>query len=113
MEMINAVVAAGRITNKGLWRTGGGRGAAVDICGEEGCSRATERSDRTNECSRRAREHLGAVKGKWLRAEEAGAAGVKHVHAHVISIGPDTELRVIKEIRAKMEAVTIVTSGGI
>src|SRR4030095_15237653 len=36
---------------------------------------------------------------------------IENVHAHVIGIGPDSQLGIIKEVGAKVEAITEVTPG--
>jgi len=48
-----------------------------------------------------------------LRAQVGGARRVEHVHAHVIGIGPDAELGIIKEVRAEVESVAIPSAGGV
>src|SRR5439155_14919614 len=66
----------------------------IEICGQKGIDRSTKRSDWTNEGSRLPGQHLRTVKGEGLRTEVRCARRVENVHAHVIGIGPYTEVRI-------------------
>ena len=116
MEMIGRVIWIGGLTGKSYesvrracWR----QGRPVKICWQKRIDRSTERSDRTNKGSGLARQHLCAVKGERLRTKITRACRVEDVHAHVISIGPNAQVRVIKEIRPKVKSVTVITARGI
>ena len=61
----------------------------------------------------RTRQHRGAIKGERLRAEKGRAGGIEHVHAHVVGVGPDAEVRIIEEVRAEVKAITIIGAGGV
>src|SRR5262249_52131942 len=58
-------------------------------------------------------EHLGTIERERLRAEISGAGGIEHIHAHVISVWPDTEVRVIEEVRAEVKVITSPGAGRI
>src|SRR5204863_1237767 len=74
---------------------------------------AAEWSARADKCRRQVGEHLGTIKRKSLRAEVERAGGVKHVHTHVITVGPDTQLRIVKEVQAKVKAIASIGAGGV
>src|SRR5439155_3090438 len=63
---------------------------------------------RRDERRRIAREHGRAVERERLRAEKRRAGRVEDVHAHVVGVGPDRELRVVEEARAEVEGVAVV-----
>src|SRR5258705_5779909 len=86
---------------------------AVEISGEVNLLKWAAGDSGGDKSSRQTCEHLGAVKGEWLWAQEGGARRVEHVHAHVISIGPDTKVGIVEKIRAKVKAVAVVTARGI
>jgi len=47
-------------------------------------------------------------RAKGLRGQEnAVPVELKNVHAHVIGIGPDSEVRVVEKVRAEVKAVTV------
>src|SRR6266568_7203531 len=66
-----------------------------------------------DERGRLAGEHLGAVECVWLRTQEGCAGRVEYVHAHVIGIGPDTQVWVVEKVGPKVKGVAVPTAGGI
>src|SRR5207253_9253207 len=56
---------------------------------------------------------LRTIKGEGLRAKVGRASGVKHVHTHVITVRPDTQVRIVKEVRAKVKAIASIGAGGV
>src|SRR5207248_4430879 len=114
--MIGRVIRIGALTresNEGGRRTRRREGWTIEVGGQERVNGAAEWSARADKCRRQVGEHLGTIKRKSLRAEVERAGGVKHVHTHVITVGPDTQLRIVKEVRAKMKAIACISAGGV
>ena len=114
--MVGRVVRVGNLSresNKGGGCTGRGKSRPIEVRGQEGIDGTTERTGWTNKGSRLAGQHLGSIKSECLRTEVRGAGGVKDVHAHVIAVGPDAQVRIVVKVRAEMKAVTGITAGGV
>ena len=68
---------------------------------------------RTNKGRGIADQHVRSVQSKWLRTKEGRARRVEHVHAHIITVRPDTDFGIVEIVCAEMETVAVVTSGGV
>ncbi len=53
------------------------------------------------------------VEGEGLRTQECCSRRVKDVHAHVVSVGPDTKVGIVKKVTAKVKAVAVIAARGI
>ncbi|PZR75012.1 MAG: hypothetical protein DLM73_06450 [Chthoniobacterales bacterium] len=58
-------------------------------------------------------QHFCAIESESLRTEIGSTRGVEYVHAHVIGVRPDTDVRVVKKVGAEVKAVTVVSAGGV
>ena len=88
-------------------RAGGRRRRTVEIGREQAAVARPEREALLR--GGLAREHLGAVVRADLRAGERRPVP-EHVEARVVGVGPDSELRVVGEVRV-LERVAIVRAG--
>ena len=113
MEVIDRVIPGIGKLDEGVRCARGWQGGAIEIGRQERRDRATERTDRADEGGGRTSQHRGAIEGERLRAEIGRAGGIEHVHAHVVGVGPDRQVRVIEEVRAEVKAITIIGAGGI
>src|SRR5262245_42092053 len=104
MEVIDRVIPGIWKLDEGVRCANGWQGRAVEIGRQERRDRAAERTDRADEGGRRTSQHGGAIEGERLRTEIYRAGRVEHVHAHVIGVGPDRKVRVIKEVRPEVKA---------
>jgi len=111
MEVVNVVFAAAWIADEGLGGARRGQRGAVEVSRQKGGCRPAQRSCRTDEGRRGAREHFRPIEGERLRPEKTRAGRVKDIHAHVVGIGPHCELRIVEEVRAQMKAIPIITPG--
>src|SRR5262249_49641315 len=111
MKVIGRVVRIAcltRETNKSRGRAVGWQVSSVEIGRQKRIDRATQGSHWTGESSSLTYQHLCPVKGERLRTKISSARGIEHVHAHVVAVRPNTQVRVIKEIGAEMKSVAIV-----
>src|SRR6476620_915785 len=116
MEMVGCVVRIGGLTresDESVRRAGGRQGGAIQISGKKGVDRATQWSNWADKTRRLSKKHFGSIESKRLRTEIGRSRGIEDVHAHVIGIGPDTEVRIIEKVRAEMEPITIISASGI
>src|SRR5437016_12194145 len=110
MEMIGGIIWTTGLAGESYESVGSAcwrQPRSVEICGQKRIDRSTKRSDRANKRSRLHGQHLCPVKSERLRTEVTRAGGVEDGHAHVISIGPSARLRVIKELRPKLNSVML------
>ncbi len=91
----------------------GGKVEPSRSAGRKGATERTERTDRADESGGRTSQHRGAIESERLRTEIGRTGGIEHVHAHVVGVGPDREVRVIEEVRPEMKPITIIGAGGI
>jgi hypothetical protein len=85
----------------------------VEVAGQEGRLRPSSRDSWSDKSGGQAGEHSRAVKGEGLWPEKDGASRVEHVHGHVVAVGPDAEMRIIKKVGAEVKGIAIVSAGGI
>src|SRR5260370_19356934 len=85
----------------------------MEVGGQERVNGAAEWSGRADKRRRQVGEHVGTIKRESGRAEVGRAGGVNHVHTHVITVGPDTQLRIVKEVRAEVKAIASIGAGGV
>ncbi len=98
VEMVDKVEIAVRETDKSVRRAVGRQGEAIEVRRQKWRDGGAERFDRADESRRITRQHRRAIERERLRPEIGGAGCVEHVHAHVISVGPDGEVRVIVKV---------------
>src|SRR6266700_3361782 len=92
---------------KVIWRSCRRKSAAVEVGWQQTGNRGwLLEADRVRG---RSREHRVAVKGARLCAGQA--VGREDIDAVVVRIGPDAELRIVREVRAEIELVAIVGAG--
>ena len=88
-------------------RAGRRRRAAVEIGGQE--ARHRRRLLEADRAGRRAGRHRGAVERAGLRARELVAG--KDIDRVVVSVRPDPEFRIVREVGAVVELVAVVRAG--
>src|ERR1700681_4080138 len=111
VEMIGRVIRIGSLpgeSHERVRRTRWRQSWPIQISGQKGIDRAAERSDRADESSRCTGQHLRAIESKRLRSKIRSAGGVEDVHAHVVTVGPDTQVGIIKKVTPKVKAVAVV-----
>src|SRR5204863_505375 len=74
---------------------------------------AAQRSGRADEGGGQTSQHFRAIKSECLGTEIRRPGGVEYVHAHIISVGPDAQLGIVKKVGAEMKAVAVVCAGSI
>ena len=85
------------------------KSAAVEVGGQQtGNCRWLLEADRAG---RRSGEHRIAVEGTRLGASKA--VGREDVDTVVVRVGPDPELRIIREVRAEIELVPVLGTRGV
>src|SRR2546421_11646706 len=113
MEMESPISSSARKFYEGRRRAGRRRCRSIEISRQVNVLRRTTGGARANERCRQSRQHLCAVEREWLRAEECCARCIEHIHAHVIGVGPNSEVRIIEEVIAEVERGTVVRTRGI
>src|SRR5438093_6046675 len=113
MEVKDSVAAAARKFHERRWRPCWGQDRAVEVGGQVDVLVGAPGDSGGNEGGRLAGEHLRAIEGEGLWAQEGRATRVEYVHAHVIGIGPNTQVWVVEKVRAEMKAIAVVTASGI
>ncbi|HAF14621.1 MAG TPA: hypothetical protein DCK99_13175 [Blastocatellia bacterium] len=98
VEVIRGVLATSWESYETIRRTGRRQRRAVQIGRQKGRDRAAERADRADEGGGRASQHRRAIERKRLRTEVSCAGGIEHIHAHVIAVGPDSELGIVEKV---------------
>src|SRR6478736_49404 len=98
MEVIGRVFVIAGEAKEGIWRASRRQSRAIEVRWEERRDGAAKWSNRAYKGSRAARQHRRAIEGKRLRAEVGRARRIEHVHAHVISVGPNAKVRVVEEV---------------
>ena len=113
VEVISRVfVLADRETDEGVRRAGGRQSRAVQVRRQERQRRRPPSGPTGLMKVAGAPASIAArSKANGCGPEIGCAGGVKDVHAHVIGVGPDREVRVIEEVRAKVEPVTVIGAG--
>ena len=114
VEMISGVIRATRLPGEADESGGRARGrqsGTIQIGREKRIDRTAQRADWTDESGGLTDEHLCAIEGKRLRPEIRGAGGIKDVHAHVIAVRPDAQVRVIVKVRTEVKPVARVGAG--
>src|SRR4051794_21499741 len=111
--MKNAIRAGTRKFNEGCRRAYRRRNRPVEIARQVHILVRSARDACRYERSRQTLKHLRAIKREWLRAKESRAGRVEDVHAHVISIRPYAQVRIIEEVRTEVKSVTVITAGSI
>src|SRR4051812_17323236 len=89
------------------------RNRAVEIAGQINIFVRSAGYASGNEGRGQTLQHLRAIKREWLGAQESSAGSIEDVHAHVVSIGPNTQVWIIEEVRTQVKSVTVVAAGGI
>ena len=113
MEEPDLIGTAARKGDIGVGRAGVGKDRAVEVAGKKRRLTSSSRDPRGNKSGGDAGEHFRAIKRKGLRTEKGGAGRVEHVHGHVVAVGPDAEMGIVKKVGTHVKAVTIVSAGGI
>src|SRR5204863_1903989 len=111
VELIEVVVTATWKSHKRVRRARGRKCVSVEVRRQIGIYTPSAGSGRRDECRGLSRQHLGAIEGERLRTQIRGPRRVEHVHAHVVRVGPDAELRVVVEARTEMEVVAVIRAG--
>src|SRR5688572_23693195 len=66
-----------------------------------------------DESRRQSREHLRAIESERLWSKIRRRERVEHVHAHVIAVGPNAQVRIVEEVGTEMKVVTMIRAGGV
>src|SRR5712691_698978 len=91
----------------------GRRRRAVQVGGQIGVLGGSAGDAGADEGGRVAGQHRRAVEGEWLRAEEGRARRVEYVRAHVVSVGPDGEVRIVEEVVTHVKTIAVIGAAGI
>jgi hypothetical protein len=113
MEEPDLIGTAAWKGDKGVIHAGRGKDRAVDVAGQKRRLTSSSRDSRGDKSGGDAGEHFRAVKGEGLGTEKGRPSRVEDVHRHVVAVGPDTEVWIVKKVGAEMKAVAIVSAGGI
>jgi len=113
VEKSDLVGAASRKRDIGIADAGRRENCPVEVAGQERRLARPTRDPWRNKSSGHAGEHFRAIKRKGLRTEKGGASRVENVHGHVVAVGPDAEMGIVKKVGTHVKAVAIVGAGGV
>ena len=86
---------------------------AIKVGGQKRIDRTAQGTCWTNEARGKTSEHFCPIERERLWTEIRRPRRIKDVHAHVIGVRPDAQMRVIEEIRAEMKTVAEIGAGGV